>query len=39
MLGIFPTPEALGAQLLTLAALLLGFRAAARPRAAAVAAE
>ena len=33
MLGLFPTLESLGAQLLTLAALLIGFRAAGRPRA------
>ena len=33
MLGLFSTLEAVSAQLLTLAAVLLGFRAAARPRA------
>ncbi|MBA3525618.1 MAG: cytochrome c/FTR1 family iron permease [Pseudomonadota bacterium] len=33
MLGIFPTAEAIGAQLLMVAALLVGFRTAARPRA------
>jgi high-affinity iron transporter len=33
MLGLFPTLEAVGAQLLALAAVLLGFRAAGRPRA------
>ena len=33
MLGLFPTLEAVAAQLLTLAAVLLGFRAAPRPRA------
>ena len=32
MLGLFPTAEAIGAQLLMLAALTFGFRAAARPR-------
>ena len=30
MLGLFPTAEAIGAQVLTLAAILLGFRAAAQ---------
>ena len=30
MLGLFPTLEAVGAQLLTLVALLVGFRAASR---------
>ena len=39
MVGLFPTVEAVGAQLLMLAALTLGFRAAARPRAVAAAAE
>ena len=34
ILGLFPTAEAIGAQLFTLAALLLGFRSAARPRSA-----
>jgi high-affinity iron transporter len=34
MLGLFPTLEAVGAQLLTLAAVLFGFRAAGRPRTA-----
>ena len=38
-LGIFPTAEAIGAQLLMAAALAIGFRAAVRPREAAVAAE
>ena len=33
ILGLFPTAEAIGAQALTLAAVLLGFRAAGRPRA------
>ena len=36
MLGVFPTAEAIGAQVAMIAALLFGFRAAARPRAAAV---
>jgi len=35
ILGLFPTAEAIGAQLATLAAVLLGFRSAARPRPAA----
>lgn len=39
MLGLFPTVEAVGAQLLTLAAVLLGFRAAGRPKAVPLAAE
>ena len=39
MLGIFPTAEAIGTQLVALAAVLLGFRAAARPRQEAVPAE
>jgi high-affinity iron transporter len=38
-LGIFPTLEAVGAQLLMIAALTLGFRAAARPRPLAAPAE
>jgi high-affinity iron transporter len=38
ILGLFPTAEAVGAQLAMLAAVLLGFRSAARPRTAAVAA-
>ena len=38
MLGIFPTAEAIGTQLIALAAVLLGFRAAGRPRAPAAAA-
>ena len=38
-LGIFPTAEAIGAQLLMIAALAIGFRAAGRPRQAALAAE
>jgi high-affinity iron transporter len=33
MLGLFPTAEAVGAQLLTLAIVLLGFRSNRRPRA------
>ena len=37
VLGIFPTAEALAAQLLMIAALVLGFRSAARPKDAAVA--
>ena len=37
MLGLFPTAEAIGAQLIALAAVLLGFRAAGRPRAPAAA--
>jgi hypothetical protein len=39
MIGLFPTAEAIGAQLLTLVAVVLGFRSAPRPRGAAVAAE
>ena len=39
MLGIFPTAEAIGTQLLALAAVLLGFRAATRPAAVPLAAE
>ena len=39
MIGLFPTAEAIGAQLLTLVAVLVGFRSAARPRAPAIAAE
>ena len=39
MLGLFPTVEAIGAQVLTLAALVIGFRSAASPRKPAVAAE
>jgi high-affinity iron transporter len=41
MLGLFPTAEAVGAQLLTLASVLLGFRSNRRPKAepAAAAAE
>jgi hypothetical protein len=39
MLGLFPTLQAVGAQLLTLAAVLLGFRSARRPAAAPAAAE
>ena len=38
ILGLFPTAEAIGAQVFTLAAILLGFRAAAKPRATAAAA-
>ena len=33
LLGLFPTAEAVGAQLLMIAALTIGFRAAGRPRA------
>jgi hypothetical protein len=32
MFGIFPTAEAIGTQLFALAAVLLGFRAAGKPR-------
>ena len=39
MVGLFPTAEAVGAQLLTLVALLVGFRSASRPREPALAAE
>ena len=39
MIGLFPTVEAVMAQLVTLAAVVLGFRASARPRHVAVAAE
>jgi high-affinity iron transporter len=39
MLGLFPTVEAVGAQLLMMAALALGFRVAARPRPLAAPAE
>jgi high-affinity iron transporter len=39
MIGLFPTVESLGAQAVTLAAVLLGFRAAARPADVALAAE
>ena len=39
MLGLFPTAEAIGAQLLTLAALFIGFRSASRPAPSATAAE
>jgi len=39
MVGLFPTVEAVLAQLVTLAAVLFGFRVSARPRAVAVAAE
>ena len=39
MLGLFPTVEAVGAQLLAAAAVFLGFRAASRPNQAPVAAE
>ena len=38
LLGLFPTVEAVGAQLLMIAALAVGFRAAAKPRQPAVAA-
>ncbi|WP_310468150.1 FTR1 family protein [Sphingomonas sp.] len=39
MLGLFPTVQAVAAQLLALAAVLLGFRAARRPAAVPLAAE
>ena len=39
MIGMFPTVEAVMAQIVTLAAVVLGFRASARPRHVAVAAE
>ncbi len=39
MLGLFPTAEAIGAQLVTLAAVIIGFRSARRPRIAALPAE
>ena len=39
MIGLFPTLEAVGAQLLMIAALTFGFRAAARPRPLAAPAE
>jgi high-affinity iron transporter len=39
LLGILPTAEAIGAQLLMIVALVVGFRSASRPREAAVAAE
>lgn len=39
MLGLFPTVESVAAQLLAIAALLVGFRAAGRPRSLAVSAE
>ena len=39
MLGLFPTVEAVGAQLAALAAVLLGFRSTRRPEAVALAAE
>ena len=39
ILGIFPTAEAIGAQLLMIAALAIGFRSAVRPREAPVPAE
>ena len=39
MIGLFPTLEAVGAQLLMLAALAFGFRVAARPRPLAAPAE
>ena len=39
LLGLFPTAEAIGAQLATLAAVILGFRSARRPRAAPLPAE
>ena len=38
-IGLFPTMEAIGAQLLMVAALVIGFRAAARPRSEPVPAE
>ena len=39
MIGLFPTVEAIGAQLVALAAVLLGFRAARRPEPVPLAAE
>jgi len=39
LIGLFPTAEAIGAQLLAFAAVLIGFRSARRPRAAPLAAE
>lgn len=39
MIGLYPTLEAVGAQLAMIAALTIGFRAAARPRAVAAPAE
>ncbi|HXH15199.1 MAG TPA: cytochrome c/FTR1 family iron permease [Sphingomonas sp.] len=39
IIGLFPTVEAVMAQLVTLAAVVLGFRVSARPRPVAVAAE
>ena len=39
LLGLLPTVEAIGAQLLMLAALVVGFRSASRPRQPALAAE
>ena len=39
LLGLFPTAEAIATQLVTLAAVLFGFRAAARPAAPPLAAE
>jgi high-affinity iron transporter len=39
LLGLFPTAEAVAAQVLTMAATLLGFRAASKPRRAALPAE
>jgi high-affinity iron transporter len=39
LLGLFPTAEAVAAQILTLAATLLGFRAARKPRPGALPAE
>ena len=39
LLGLYPTLEAVGAQVAMIAALAIGFRAAARPRAAALPAE
>jgi high-affinity iron transporter len=39
LIGLFPTAEAVGAQLLMIAALAIGFRAAARPRSAPLPAE
>jgi high-affinity iron transporter len=39
VLGLFPTAEAIGAQLLMIAALAFGFRSAARPKEAPLAAE
>jgi len=39
VLGLFPTAEAIGAQLVAFAAVMIGFRSAGRPRAVALPAE